>query len=970
MMDEADLRIYTLGTFAISIDDRIIESFLTRKTALLLVYLAMNPGAHTRETLAPLLWSETTDAQALKNLRTVLSDLRKNTPNAITITRQSVQITDGVWIDASEFEQQCETFFTSGQMTHEELLALVDLYCGDFLHNIPIRQADGLETWVDHQRNRLQKMYEQLLYRVVDYCVTTGDAYTGVTLARRLVMLNPLWEAAQRQLMQLLMQLDQPGEAQMQYKRLVNLLDDELGASPAPETVDLYEQIKSGTFQSNGKTPTSGRIVLPDVPYIAPETSATALRELLEKPDCRLIALTGISGTGKSTLATFIAHERQLLYKHGVAIVNLETADSDIALAHAILSTLDCSITSAALEDQVISAVKDRHMLLVLDNYEQHLPNTTLIERIIDETADVQLLVTSQVALNLRGEWLLPLTGLNIDQQDQGEAVQLFRKTAERLQPRFDLSVYRDDVAQICTLLEGLPLGIVIAAGQVKYLSPPQIVDMLRDDPLALTSAYQDMPQRHHSFTHLVSATIRYLSDEEKRALRALAIFRGTFQHEAALAIADINMSVFIGLVDKSLVQRAENFRYRMHGLLRRVFLDELTESGEHETVRQRLTTYYVDWCHDLYRRNLEQSDTFRRIHAEHVNIWHLDLLTPFEQGRYLLELVPLLNSYWRNRGFREQAKAILTHAVNDDRYPPDLRARGMVELAAQHHDSAEQETLATLCERAMTLAPDNLYVQVDALQQLARLNMQRGDHQAAWGHLMTVLELEDKRSPSDDLRTEYLFVGNHIGMGLAAMKLGESDIARTHYNIALQGYERMGEPLMATQSRNNLALLDMREDRYEEARQHFEAIIPIVQASGNDSATLVYMGNLGKTLMLLGEYAQAHERLVESTNMALRLEYKESALKKLETFAELAYHIDQFSIAAQLYGYVVHRSEVDGIAFWPTTIEKIQQYVEQMQSELGSRYDQLAELGRKLSQDAAVALAYSLDEHVQAASW
>jgi DNA-binding SARP family transcriptional activator len=305
MMYEADLCIYTLGTFTVSTDDKVIETFLTRKTALLLVYLAMHPGAHARETLAPLLWSETTDAQALKNLRTVLSDLRKNTPHAITITRQSVQINDGVWIDASQFEQQCETFFTSGQMTHEEMLALVDLYCSDFLHNVPIRQADGLETWVDHQRDRLQKMYEQLLYRVVEHCVTTGDAYTGVTLARRLVMVNPLWEAAQRQLMQLLMQLDQPGEAQMQYKRLVDLLDEELGTTPAPETVDLYEQIKSGTFQSNGNAPTSGRIVLPDVPYVAPEISATALRDLLDKPDCRLVTLTGISGTGKSTLATF-----------------------------------------------------------------------------------------------------------------------------------------------------------------------------------------------------------------------------------------------------------------------------------------------------------------------------------------------------------------------------------------------------------------------------------------------------------------------------------------------------------------------------------------------------------------------------------------------------------------------------------------------------------------------------------------
>lgn len=956
-MSRSGLRIQTLGEFLIEYDGQVVESFLTRKTALLLVYLALNPGKHARETLAALLWADTTDEQALKNLRTVLSNLRDTVPNGLQISRQAVQIGDTGWIDARHFAEGCDALLAGEPTPLEKMLTLVDLYKGDFLREVYVRGADSFQEWIEHQRDRLHHTYEQLLYHIGTHCLEIGDAYTGVAIARQLVRLNPLWEAAQRQLMRLLVQLDQRGEAQIQYERVVSLLDAELGVSPDPETTSLYEQIKSGAIQPPRRAATP-RIILPDVPYIPPLQEMTYLRERLDARDCRLLTLTGIGGQGKSMLATVIAHDRQSTYRDGAVIVPLAPLNSAAALPQVILSSLNVPVKGSA-SDQVIAELRTRQMLLVLDNYEHLLPDTALIARILDEAPDVQLLVTSQVALNLRQEWLLPLSGLKPDAD--GEAMHLFRATAERVLPHFDMSPYWEDVRQICALLDGLPLGIVIAAGQVRYQSPSDILAALRNNPLSLTTVYHNMPDRHRGFASLIEATLKYLSAEEKRALRALSIFRGSFQHEAALAIAEIDMNAFIRLVDKSLIQRVENFRYRIHSLLRQVFAEQLTASGEYDAVCERLTAYYVDWCRKLYRQKRGRDDDLPRIDHEHANIWHLDLLTAFEQGRYLLEIIPTLRLYWRNRGYAEQVAAILQPAFDDERHPADLRARGMVELASMLIASGQQNQGQALCERAIIADPDNLYVQVDAQQQLARLDMQRGDHQAAWSRLMTILELESSHIPSDDPLMDYLFIGNHNGMGLASLNLGEPEIARSHFNIAMNGWEQMGEPLLQAQVRNNLALLDLREGHYETARQHFEAIIPLAQAAGWDSSLVICVGNLGKALMLLGDYAAAHTRLSESLQMALRLKQKTSVLYQLETFAELAHRIEQTPIAAQLYGYLLKASEDNSIAFWPATATKMQDYINEMQTQLGPRYEQLTELGRKLSQDAVVALARSL---------
>lgn len=338
-------------------------------------------------------------------------------------------------------------------------------------------------------------------------------------------------------------------------------------------------------------------------------------------------------------------------------------------------------------------------------------------------------------------------------------------------------------------------------------------------------------------------------------------------------------------------------------------------------------------------------------------------MLQPFDQARYLLDIISLLRTYWRNRGYTKQVAAVLLPAFDDERHPANLRARGMADLASMLLISDKRENVKALCERAMDTAPQDLYVQVVALQQLAWLNIHHGNYEVARTYLMKVLELGSDRTSSteDDPLMDYLFILNHNSMGSVAMNLDEKETARMHFNIAVNGYQQLGESFRAVQAGNNLALLDVLEGRLEVARQHFETSLPMVRATGVDTSIMKTLGNLGWTLMLMSDYASAYAQLSESLQMAVRLKQRTSILYQLETFAELAFRMERYTIAAQLFGYVMKVSEEDSIGFPSGTLEKIQDNTTVMQAKLGSRYHATTYLGSKLSQDAAVALAQSL---------
>jgi WD40 repeat protein/DNA-binding SARP family transcriptional activator len=258
---DAVLQIYTLGGLRLVAKDKPVTSLETRKVEALLVYVACTARPQPREVLADLLWEERSQERAQGNLRVALASLRKHLEAYVDITRDTVALKPGapVWLDVREVEKGLDEVQARGGITslaaagHVE--SILDLYQGDFLEGFSVRQSRAFEEWMLREQERLHHLVVASLHDLVEYELREGNYPEGIAHATRLLELDPLMEAAHRQMMQLLAKSGRRGEALAQYETCRQLLGGELGIEPSRATQDLNERIRSGTILGPSKAP-------------------------------------------------------------------------------------------------------------------------------------------------------------------------------------------------------------------------------------------------------------------------------------------------------------------------------------------------------------------------------------------------------------------------------------------------------------------------------------------------------------------------------------------------------------------------------------------------------------------------------------------------------------------------------------------------------------------------------------------
>ncbi len=233
------LKIDTLGGSTITRDGEAVTQLATRKVAALLVYLACTERACAREVLAEFLWEERTPERALANLRWALANLRKHLGDYLLITRATVAI-------YPEAEVKLDVRGLEQHLGSDQVEAAVALYQGEFLHGFHVRGARPFDAWAAQERERLHLAMVDALYREVDRDLAGGAFRAGIDHARRLLVLDPLQEAAHRQMMLLLAASGQRSAALTQYETCRELLAEELGAEPSPEIQETYEVLLRG----------------------------------------------------------------------------------------------------------------------------------------------------------------------------------------------------------------------------------------------------------------------------------------------------------------------------------------------------------------------------------------------------------------------------------------------------------------------------------------------------------------------------------------------------------------------------------------------------------------------------------------------------------------------------------------------------------------------------------------------------
>jgi predicted ATPase len=344
-------------------------------------------------------------------------------------------------------------------------------------------------------------------------------------------------------------------------------------------------QPKSPTFDTPTPSPAAIKHNLPaqTTAFVGREDELSELARLLSDANTRLVTILAPGGMGKTRLALevgtrYISSLQHTMFSNGVFFVSLAPLTSPDFIVSTIAESVGFQFYQGGEpKQQLLDFFREKSMLLLMDNFEHVLAGASIVSEILQTAPHVKILATSRERLNLSGETLFSLSGMDFPDWETPQdalnysAVKLFLQSAKRVRPDFELQADNlKYVARICRLVQGMPLGILLAASWVEVLSLREIADEISKSIDFLESEARDLPERHRSIRAVFDYSWNLLTDEERAALAKLSVFRGGFSREAAQAVADAGLRTLMALVNKSLLRRnPDSGRYEFHELLR-----------------------------------------------------------------------------------------------------------------------------------------------------------------------------------------------------------------------------------------------------------------------------------------------------------------------------------------------------------------------------------------------------------------
>jgi len=601
------LEIRTLGGLAVQCAGEPVIKFETRKVGALLVYLACARRAYPREALAELLWEERSQDRALSNLRTALTNLRRQVGTAV-ITDDPVAMNPDrdFWLDATDFE----TRLAAGERTVEDLEAALALYQGDFLEGFYV-DSQAFEDWALLERERLRLRAMEALDALVAGYLDRREYTRGLTRATQLLRMDSLREETHRQVMRLLALSWQRGKALEQYATCRRLLAEELGVDPTTETTQLYERIRAGELAvpEPARAPVSfpwkpHNLPRQTTPFVGRHQELRDLAHLLTDADVSLVTILGAGGMGKTRLALEAARAHLGRCADGVYFVPLAPLSSADQIVPAIAESVGFQFSGGRdAKTQLLGFLAEKQMLLVLDSFEHLIDAAYLVAEMAQAAPRLTILVTSREKLALSGETIYPLSGLPFPDREEladaraYSAVELFLQSAQRARP--DFALQGDDlrhVARLCGLVEGMPLAILLAAAWVNALSVAEIAEEVKQGLDALQAELRDLPAHQRSIRATFDRSWKRLSAMERTVFMRLAVFRGGGAREAVQAVTGARLPALQILVNKSLLRRAPDGRYETHELLRQYAEEQLGAAGQAERAHDAHMDYYLEF--------------------------------------------------------------------------------------------------------------------------------------------------------------------------------------------------------------------------------------------------------------------------------------------------------------------------------------------------------------------------------------
>ena len=965
------LALHLLGPPQIELDGKSIH-LERRKSIALLAYLAVEGGQHSRDFLSSLLWPDTNQSNAFKNLRQVLWEIQQSLGEGWLVSdREKIGLTDAdTWVDVREFASRLSEGISQDDITlRVPLLAdAVRLYRSHFLAGFLLKDAHPFNEWAFAESEDLQQKLSTALSRLSEDHCELGQARLAIPHARRLVSLDPLDEAANRLLMRIYLQAGQLTAALKQYQTFEQVLRKELNIDPQPETRALYKEIRKGEMRpvlvesQPAALPTPHNLPFQVSTFIGREKQQEEVIALLAKN--RLVTLAGTGGIGKTRLSVQLGHKVLNHYPDGVWFIGLDALSDPELVPQTVTAIFELRENpSRPILERLIDYLRPKTSLLIFDNCEHLLEACArLATTLLEHCPALQILATSRETLNIAGEAMYRMSSLSVpegnppvDELMQYESIRLFCERAALVLPSFILtSENAGPVLEICRKVDGIPLAIELAAARVNILQVEEILDQLNQSFALLSSDNRPLQPRHQTLRASIEWSWGLLSEGEQKFLRQLSAFAGGWTLEAAQAVCDVDvLGATSTLVKKSIIvvnqEPGRGTRYRFHEMVREHIHEKAHAMGDDREIHTRHLLYFLALAkkaeHEL--RGPSRVDWIERLNEEQNNIrvaLHWAEQTDVEAG---LTLAGTLRRFWESSNLQEgleRLRAFLNKPESNEY--PRVRATALITYGwlltwLQNFDLADSVTQESL--RLFRQIGD-LQGEVDALilgenvaqfkydmkialalgERALALSRSLGDpwqeanalYYLGWNtrNYELMFSYWEKAIGLYRQVGDQVSLANSLGLlGQFRVLNGDFVLGESHLDEALQLWESNPRANIWDTPRIAKSLLLSMKGNHEEARGMLQEVLTAAQETGNTMAQLWAEVRLGHAALRAGNVEEARQHLTRTATAFSKDGYTVGVIFAVEGIAGLYLTIGKPELAARLIGWADEiRANVD----------------------------------------------------------
>lgn len=717
---------------------------------------------------------------------------------------------------------------------------------------------------------------------------------------------------------QLVAVLDVPAEHQETFVRLARTTL----AAEADESASTHTPSAMAPATA---APTSFALPSITTPFIGRAAEINSLRHLLMHDHCRLVTIVGPGGMGKSRLALDLTATLAAQFADGAGFIPLAAISQVQHLPSTIASSLSIPLQGATdLQQQVNGWLATRHLLLTLDNFEQLLAQAAIVDwvrQLLATAPRLHLLITSRERLRVSSERVFELGGLPLPAADrpleQADATLLFLERAQQIDNKFVINTHNHAaISRICHLVEGMPLGIELAAAWVNVLPPAEIADEISRSIDFLARSDRDMTPRHHSMRAVFDHSWKLLSEEERGVLMKLAVFQGGCTREAAQQVAGATLPILANLIDKSLLRKSQTTptRYTMHELVRQYAADRLHAGPA--TVVTTVSDAYAEYYYQLVCEAERQiwgahiAEVVSRLETENDNLrvalnHYLTHPAGVERG---LDLTGLLWRFWEIRGYITEGRTWLEQALERRVEPPPAgrwltlhgagnlaNDQGDYVIARQHYQECLyllQTQLHALTEPEAVLR--TRYRIAITLTNLGNNALSQGELGQALAFTEEALALQRQLASQPSERP----INHKIGLAititnLAKIKLLQQQVdqAERFSRESLALYQELGDERGIGWNLTTLGTIARERGEYAQAAKLYEECRLLFEKLANQADMAALYLDLGELASQQGEYPQAEAHYQAGLAFAQALGSKQEIAKLLDRLRSIASH-------------------------------------------------------------------------------